>query len=142
MTDKQAVIDANGILNVLARDIATGRDHVVEIRSAVDVSDAAVGQMIGDSVEHAFEDMSERIFRETRLKADEMLPAVRVALERMHAEIPADEPARIEELVRQTDAAIAAHETQKLKRLLESLDDATQTLATLLIDAAMRDGAE
>ncbi len=138
----QFEIDASGILNVLARDVATGRDHFVAIRSAVDVSDHAVGQMIGDSVEHAFEDMSERIFRETRLKADEMLPAVRIALERMQTEIPAGERVRIQELVREAGAAIAARDTQKLKRLLQSLDDATQTLATLLIDAAMRDTSE
>ncbi len=135
----QFEIDANGILHVLARDIATGQDHVVEIRSAVDADDAAVEAMIGASVENAFEDMNERIFRETKLKAEEMLPAVRVGLERMDKEIPPDERKRIEELVAATESAIATGHTSKLKRLLTDLDDATQSLATLLIEAAMRE---
>ncbi|MGC1481505.1 MAG: Hsp70 family protein [Chthoniobacterales bacterium] len=138
----QFEIDADGILHVLARDVATGRDRVVEIRSAVDVADEAVGAMIGDSVEHAFEDMNERIFTETKLKAEEMLPAVEVALERMGDDIPADERERIVALVSEVRATIAKRHAAKLKRLLGDLDDATQTLATLLIEAAMGGGGE
>ena len=69
-------IDENGMLEVLARDTATGKDTVVRIESAaVDVDDGAVGEMVGASVEHAFEDMAERIFTEARMKAEELLPA-------------------------------------------------------------------
>ena len=48
-----------------------------EIRSAVEVSDEAVEKMLADSLEHAFEDMDERVFTEACLKADEMVPLIR-----------------------------------------------------------------
>src|SRR5204863_4944788 len=51
----QFEIDANGILHVLARDTKTGKEKVVEMKSAVDVDDTAVQQMVEESVEHAFE---------------------------------------------------------------------------------------
>ena len=69
----QFEIDANGILQVLARDTKTGAEKIVDMTSAVDVSDEAVEAMIADSLEHAFEDMSERVWTETRLKSEEML---------------------------------------------------------------------
>ena len=52
----QFEIDANGMLKVLARDTKTGHERVVELRSAVDVTDERVERMIADSVEHAFDD--------------------------------------------------------------------------------------
>jgi len=53
-------IDADGILHVLARDIKTGNEKLVEMASAVEVDDAEVQQMIEESVEHAFDDIEER----------------------------------------------------------------------------------
>ncbi len=57
-----------------------GPRKVVQLTSAVDVSDEAVEKMIEESLEHAFDDMSERVLTETRLKAEEMLAAVTKAL--------------------------------------------------------------
>jgi molecular chaperone DnaK len=65
----QFEIDANGILHVLARDIQTGREKTVDLRSAVDVDDAAVQKMVEESVEHAFTDLAVRRWIEARLKA-------------------------------------------------------------------------
>ena len=76
----QFEIDADGILQVLARDTKTGIEKIVALTSAVDVSDEAVEAMLADSLEHAFEDMSERVWTETRLKSEEMLAAVEKAL--------------------------------------------------------------
>ena len=78
----QFEIDANGILHVLARDTKTGTEKTVEINSAVDVSDEAVEAMISESLDHAFDDMSERVWTEAKLKAEEMLGAVEAAFER------------------------------------------------------------
>ena len=73
----QFEIDANGILHVLARDIQTGHERVVEMKSAVDVADAAVQQMVEESVEHAFTDLAARRWIEAKLKANEVLTATR-----------------------------------------------------------------
>ena len=133
----QFEIDANGILHVLARDTKTGAQKTVEMTSAVDVSDEAVEKMLEESLEHAFEDMSDRVFVEAKLKSDELLPAVRQALAQVGEALTADERALIAQRVEEVEAAIAAGAGQPLKRANTALDDATQRLATLLIERAM-----
>lgn len=130
----QFEIDANGILHVLARDTATGRDSVVELQSAVEVSDEAVEKMLGDSLEHAFEDMDERIFTEARIKAEEMLPAVRLALDQVGHDLPAAEVDLIKEKCEAVTDAIASRSTSRLRTSTAELDAATQLLATLLVE--------
>ncbi len=134
----QFEIDADGILHVLARDTKTGTEQRVQMTSAVDVSDEAVEKMLEDSLEHAFEDMNDRVFTEAKLKADELLPAVRTALAQIGDELPAAERAEIESCVAAVEAAIRAGGAQPLKKAAAALDASTQTLATLLMEKAMR----
>jgi molecular chaperone DnaK len=133
----QFEIDADGILHVLARDIASGQDTVVEVRSAVRVSDDAVEEMVGSSVQHAFEDMADRQFVEARLKAEEMLPAIDMAMAKLGGQVPEADRERIGALVGEVRAAIEATNLQRLKKRLNELDDATQELATLLLESLM-----
>jgi molecular chaperone DnaK len=133
----QFEIDSNGILQVLARDTKTGVEKIVSLTSAVDVSDEAVEAMIADSLEHAFEDMSERVWTETRLKAEEMLSAVEKALELAGHRLPAPERARIVQLANEIRVAMKRHETPRLKAANAALDEATQELAALVVEQAM-----
>ncbi len=135
----QFEIDANGILHVLARDVATGKDRLISVTSTVNVADERVEQMIAESVEHAFDDMSERIFTEASLKAREMLVAVDNALTLLADEITAEERQQITLLTNEVIAAIANGESQRLKRANTGLDQGTQTLATLLMERALAD---
>ena len=134
----QFSIDADGILQVLARDTSSGSEKIIEIKSAVEVSDEAVEAMLAGSLEHAFEDMDARIFTEARLKAEEMLPAVEDALAQLGSDLPPDEVAEIllhEEDVR---AALTSKETNRLKQAITALDESTQILATKLIEKALK----
>ena len=106
--------------------------------SAIDVSDEAVEKMLEDSLEHAFEDMNDRIFVEAKMKADELLPAVRKALEQAGAQLSDEERTLIVQRVSEVEAAVAGGAAQPLKRANAALDEATQRLATLLIEQAMR----
>lgn len=133
----QFSLDADGILQVLARDTVAGAEKIVEIRSAVEVSDEAVEAMLAGSLEHAFEDMDARIFTEARLKAEEMLPAVEAALAQLGSELPEAEIAEIHKQTAEVTAALATKETSRLKQALAALDQATQTLATRLMERAM-----
>jgi molecular chaperone DnaK len=137
----QFEIDASGILHVLARDTHTGVEKVVDLASAVDVSDEAVEAMIGDSLEHAFEDMSERIWTETRLKAEEMLSAVEKALPLAGHQLAPGERDRIEGMAAAVRAALQRHETPRLKAANAALDAATQDLAALILEQAMAGSA-
>ena len=133
----QFEIDANGILRVLARETKTGAEKIVEIKSAVDVSDEAVEKMLAESLDHAFDDMSERVFTEAKLKADEMLPAVRNALALAGSALGDEDREAIAACTREVEAALASGETQRLKKANAALDDATQHLAALLVEQAM-----
>jgi len=135
----QFEIDANGLLQVLVRDIATKEDTKVTIDSAVEVSDEAVEKMLADSLEHAFEDMDERAFTEASLKADEMIPAVASALAQI--EVVPDERQQIEDLVTRVKDAQANRSLSKLKSALAKLDEATEPLAARLIERAMGTGS-
>ena len=133
----QFELDANGILHVLARDTVTLSDTVVQIQSAVEVSDEAVEKMLGDSLEHAFEDMDERIFTEAKIKADEMLPAIAAALTQLEGEVPVVVRLEIDRLVLAVRSAIEGRSTAQLKALLKELDTITEPLATALIEKTL-----
>jgi molecular chaperone DnaK len=138
----QFSLDADGILNMLARDTATNTDTTLEIRgTAIDVEDERVEQMIAESVEYAFEDMNERIWTEARMKAEELLPAVEAALEQLGSEISENESAEVREQAAQVRALLdsADHDAKALKTATQRLDDATQSLAVMLIDRAMEE---
>jgi len=137
----QFKIDADGILEVLARDTATGKDVVVNIESsAVNVDDAAVEEMVGKSVEFAFEDMAERIFTEAKMKADELLPAVEMILDQGFVEEA--ERAGIEESVTKVKSAMAAADANGLKAAVKRLDEATEAAAARLVERAMEEALE
>jgi molecular chaperone DnaK len=134
----QFEIDANGILHVLARDTKTGMEKTVEINSAVDVSDEAVESMISESLEHAFDDMSERVWTEAKLKAEEMLNAVEAAFAQVGDEVEPAEKEKIERGAAQVREALATRDPRKLRSANTALDDATQSLAAMLVEKAMR----
>jgi molecular chaperone DnaK len=133
----QFEIDANGILHVLARDTKSGRERVMDLTSAVDVSDEAVEKMIAESLDSAFEDMTERVWTETVLKSNELLPAVTSALTLVGGQLEEEERRNIEALAAAVETALKSHDVHRLKEANAKLDEGTQHLATLLIDRAM-----
>ncbi len=135
----QFSIDRNGILEVLARDTTTGEDHVLEIRNAaINVDDEAVERMVSESIDHAFEDMNERIWTEATFKSAELLPAVAEALTLVGALLPDDDRAAIDEASAAVKRILEGpeHNAPALKAANAALDEATQTLAALLVEAA------
>jgi molecular chaperone DnaK len=133
----QFAIDADGILEVLARDTTTGKDMVLEIRSAVELSDEAVEKMLGDALDHAFEDMDERVFTEAKMKAEEILPAVEAALEALGGVVDGATRVQVLELSAKARESLAAKNAAELKKLLTELDRATEPLAAMLVERAM-----
>jgi molecular chaperone DnaK len=139
----QFEIDANGILRVLARDIQTGRDQVVEIKSAVDVDDTAVQRMVEESVEHAFDDLAARRWIEAKLKARELVSATRKGLADCAGELVPEMERNVTDALAKVEAALAsesadgkADDTKQLQAACAALDQATQPLAELLMEKA------
>jgi molecular chaperone DnaK len=137
----QFKIDENGILEVLARDLATGTDTVVKLgNAAVSVDDVAVETMVSESVEHAFTDMAERVFTEAKLKAEELLPAVKAVLDQGLAHD--DERREIEAASEAVRSALASGAANPLKAAVQRLDSATEALAARLVEQAMDEALE
>ena len=136
----QFEIDANGILNVLARDTSTGHEQVVQMKSAVDVDDAKVQQMVEESVEFAFEDMDARRWVESSMKAAEAVKAARAGLVEFANEL--ENAKAIVVAIREVERAMETDgaETGSLKKLkgaVAGLDEASLPLADLMMDRAM-----
>lgn len=131
-------IDENGILEVLARDVKSGRDRILQIQhAAVNVSDESVEKMVSDSVEFAFADMSERVWTEARLKADELLPAVVAALEVGAQWLSEEERERILRAATRVREVMPSKQANALKAAVQELDKATESLAAKIVEQAM-----
>ena len=139
----QFEIDANGILHVLARDIKTGKETVLEMKSAVDVDDTAVQQMVEESVAHAFEDLAARRWIEAELKAKELIAATRKGLADCAGELETEARTKIEAALSRVEGLVKQNQpdTPGDARALQSgcgeLDEVTKPLAELLMDKAM-----
>jgi molecular chaperone DnaK len=94
--------------------------------------------MSADSLEHAFDDMSERVWTERKLKADEMLGAVASAFAQMGDAIDPVEKAKIEQAAADVREALGGRDPRKLKSANDALDEATQSLAAAIVEKAMR----
>jgi molecular chaperone DnaK len=139
----QFSLDENGMLEVLVRDVATGQDTILAIKSAaVDVTSEAVERMVDESVEHAWEDMNARIFAEARLKAEELLPAVEGAVRDWSGIMDEAELERIRKAKDRVELAMAGASAAELKGAVEDLDGATEALAARLVERAMAERLE
>jgi molecular chaperone DnaK len=137
----QFEIDANGILNVLARDTHSGRETIVPMKSAVDVDDEAVTKMVEESVEHAFTDLATRRWVEAKLKANEITSAARKCLNEVGEDLEPDYVAQVEAALQAVANALATEQpdtgggdTNQLQSACKALDEATQPLAELLME--------
>jgi molecular chaperone DnaK len=140
----QFELDSNGVLHVLARDTRTGREKVVEMKSAVDVNDEDVQRMVEESVEHAFDDLASRRWIEAKLKAQQTIEATRRGLSEYGGEIATEDRERIEaalsvvtSVLLTEDPSTQSGDLQKLKSDHAALDEATKPLAELMMDKAM-----
>lgn len=140
----QFEIDANGILHVLARDLKTNREKVVEMKSAVDVDDSDVQQMVEESVEHAFDDLAARRWIEAKLRANETLSATRKGMAEYAGELEADYRAElekalsaVEDVLKATGADSETGDAADLKCVLGELDETTKPLAEHMMNQVM-----
>lgn len=140
----QFEIDANGVLHVLARDVKTGHQKRVEMKSAVDVDDAAVQRMVEESVEHAFDDLRARQWIEAKLRAGETLVATRKTMAEYHDQLDSEYKTQLDEALEGVEAVLSLEnprtktgDPEKLKAATAELDRVTTPLAEHAMDQAM-----
>jgi molecular chaperone DnaK len=137
----QVTIDADGILNVLARDTRTGKEKVVKMKAAADISDSEVEQMVQQAVAHARQDILKRQLVEAQLAGEDMLKATRKALETYGDHLEPAERERIDGAWERVRQAIDADDLNGLKEAKQALDEATQRLADILFAEALKERA-
>ena len=133
------LIDANGILNVTARDARTGKEQTVEVKPSYGLNEEQVEAMIRESFEKAEEDMRERQVREARVEADNILAATEKAQrnEAWDALIP-EERASIESAKRELQSVYHGSDHRIINEKIEALNKATMALAENMMNTAVR----
>ena len=140
----QFEIDANGILHALARDVKTGKQKIVPMKSAVDVDDAEVQRMVEESVEYAFDDLRARQWIEAKIRAGETLMATRKGMAEHLAELDPEYRKKIESALSAVEGALETEDPKtktgdpkELKAAVAALDETTKPLADFMMDKVM-----
>ncbi len=133
------LIDANGILNVSAKDLRTGKEQTVEIKPSYGLTDEQVEAMILESFDKAEEDFKERQVREARVEADRILGAVEKAKQNdAWFELPADEQAAVDVAINELLLSYHGDDYVLIQHKMEALDHASRGLAETMMNSAVR----
>jgi len=122
-------IDANGILNVRAKDRATGKEQSVKITATTNLSEGEVDQLVRDAKEHEAEDRARRELIEARNQADNLIYASEKALNELGDQVPASDREQIETVVEDLRQAMAGEDLAQIRRLTEQLQQASHALS-------------
>ncbi|HKY84899.1 MAG TPA: molecular chaperone DnaK [Anaerolineales bacterium] len=122
-------IDANGILNVTARDKATGREQKVTITASTNLSKQDVERMVEESKRHGADDKQRRELVDVRNQADTMAYQAEKALAELGGKVPAADRSRIEDKIRQLREAMNGGDAARIRQLTEEVQQASYALS-------------
>jgi len=125
-------IDANGILNVSAKDKATGKEQKIVIKASSGLSDDEIDQMVVDAEVHAAEDQKFRELVDMRNQGDALVHATEKMLEELGEKAEADERARIESATSELKEAVVGDNKEAIEAKIKVLSEASATLAQKL----------
>jgi len=121
-------IDANGILNVNAKDKATGKEQSVKITASTNLSNDEVDRLVREAKDHESEDRKQRDLVEARNSADNLIYATESALKELGDKVPATDRGQIEQLVEDLRQAKEGSDVDRIKQLMEQLQQASHAL--------------
>jgi molecular chaperone DnaK len=134
-------IDANGILNVSARDKATGKEQSIRIESSSGLSKEEVEKMRRDAEAHAEEDKKRRATVDARNRADQLLWQTENTLKEHGDKVPADERSNIESAMNQLKEAMKGDDAEAINRSMQNLMTASQTIGKIMYEQAAKQEA-
>jgi len=133
------LIDANGILNVTARDARTGKEQSVEVKPSYGLTDEEVEQRILESIENAEADFKARQVVEARVEADAILAATEKAKQNdAYMELTDEERQGISAAINQLLLVYHSEDHLLIRSQIENLNHATMTLAENMMNTAVR----
>lgn len=131
-------IDANGILNVSAKDLGTGKQQSIEIKSSSGLSDAEVKKMTQEAASHAEEDKKKREVVDLKNQADQLIYSTEKTLKEHGSKVSAGTRGNIENAVNNLKEAIKGDSADAIKKAIENLGTAGQELGKTLYEEAAK----
>jgi molecular chaperone DnaK len=135
-------IDANGILNVSAKDKATGREQKIVIKASSGLNEDEIKRMVRDAEAHAAEDKRFRELVDTRNKADGMIHAVERSLKDLGEKVDAGERAKVESAISDLRTALKGDDRNVIEKKTEALAQASAGIAQRAYAAGQPGGPE
>ena len=132
------LIDANGILQVGAKDLRTGEQHSIEVQPSYGISDSEIERMLEESIEYAEQDFAERQAIEARTEAETILAATGKALANPQSSaLPSEERAKIDSAVLALKESTSGSDYRLMRKKIDELNGATQHLAEVMMNGAV-----
>jgi molecular chaperone DnaK len=137
------LIDANGILQVGAKDLRNGQQHSIEVQPSYGINDSEIERMLEESIEYAEQDFAERQVIEARTESEAILSATAKALANPQAAgLSAEERAKIEASFAALRESVAGNDYKLIRKRIDELNHATEHLAELLMNSAVSTALE
>ena len=132
------LIDANGILQVAAKDLRTGEQRTIEVQPSYGISDNEIERMLEESIEYAEQDFAERQLIEARTESESILVATAKALaNEQSSALPSNERAQIDAAIVALKESAAGTDYKQIRKCIDELNHATEHLAELLMNSAV-----
>jgi molecular chaperone DnaK len=131
-------IDANGILNVSAKDLGTGKQQSIEIKSSSGLSDEEVERMTKEAESHAEEDKKKREVVDLKNQADQLIYSTEKTLKEHGDKVSAETRGNIENAVNNLKEAIKGEDAGAIKSAMDNLGAAGQELGKVLYEEAAK----
>ncbi len=135
-------IDANGILNVSARDKATGKEQSIIIKASSGLSDDEIKRMVKDAEAHAEEDRRFHELVGARNQADTLIHATRKSMEQLGDKMESGEKQRIEAAIKDLEAAMKGEDKERIESQTKALGEASAKMAERLYSHQGEAGAD
>src|SRR6202035_5375583 len=137
------LIDANGILQVGAKDLRTGTEHSIEVQPSYGIGDSEIERMLEESIEYAEQDFAERQAIEARTEAEAILAATQKALTTPQAaNLPPGERENIDAAVAALKESVSGSDYKLIRKRIDELNHATTHLAELVMNSAVSSALE
>jgi molecular chaperone DnaK len=136
------LIDANGILNVTARDERTGREHSVDVKPSYGLTDEEIERMLEEAIDLGEEDLTQRLLIQARNDADQILGALDKQLNEYGALLDPEERATIDGLAEHLKRAREGDDRESIAALVDQLNEATTPFAHRIMDEAIKAALE
>ncbi|MBD0353620.1 MAG: molecular chaperone DnaK [Rubrobacteraceae bacterium] len=129
-------IDANGIVNVGAKDLGTGKEQRITITASSGLSDQDIEQMVRDAESHAEEDRRRREEADVRNNADNLVYSIERSLKDVDGKVDPNTKLEIEQAIKETKEALAGGDVEEIKQKQEALLTASHKLSEVLYQQA------